>query len=207
MQFSLVLDLVKQEGWLANPLQRVYFSDRTNYYVGNANSISNYENSSNTDVFHLADDIERLPRERTKFPFGARLNYYLNEFMVLRTYYRKYIDDWGINSNTVHFEVPIKFNLKWKIKPSFRYYDQTAADYFAPYNKHLSTQKYYTSDYDLSEFSSLQLGGALVYTDVFSKYKLGKLSLKMISLRYQNYQRSDGLSAFSVSTGFSFVIE
>ena len=97
--------------------------------------------------------------------------------------------------------------IKSYLKPSFRYYDQTAADYFAPYNKHFSTQKYYTSDYDLSAFSSLQLGGALVYTDVLSKYKLGKLSLKMISLRYQNYQRSDGLSAFSVSTGFSFVIE
>ena len=65
----------------------------------------------------------------------------------------------------------------------------------------------YTSDYDLSAFSSRQIGGSLVYTDVFSKYKLGKISLKMISLRYQNYQRSDGLSAFSVSTGFSFVID
>ena len=207
LQFSFFVDYVLQRGWLANPLQRVYFEDRPNFYIGNFRSISNYESPSNTDVFHLADDIERLPIERAKFPFGVRVNYYLNEFMVLRSYFRKYSDNWGINSNTVHFEIPVKFNLKWKIKPSFRYYDQTAADYFAPYNKHFSTQKYYTSDYDLSAFSSLQLGGALVYTDVLSKYKFGKLSLKMISLRYQNYQRSDGLSAFSVSTGFSFVIE
>ena len=207
LQFSFFADYVMQKGWLANPLQRVYFADRPNFYIGNFRSIPYYESATNKDIFHLADDIERLPKTRIKFPFGVRLNYYLNEFIVLRSYYRKYSDDWGIDSNTVQFELPIKFNLKWKLTPSFRYYDQTATDYFAPYNQHLSTQEFYTSDYDLSAFSSRQIGGSLVYTDVFSKYKLGKLSLKMISLRYQNYERSDGLSAFSVSTGFSFVID
>ena len=207
MQFSLALDLVKQEGWLANPLQRVYFSDKSNYYVGNANNISNYENPSNTDVFHLADDIERLPSTRLKYPLGMRLNYYVNEYLVIRSYFRKYLDDWGVDSNTFQVELPVKFNMSWRIIPSFRYFDQTAADYFAPYNQHLSTQDYYTSDYDLSAFSSYQVGGEFAFTDVLSKYGVGKLSLKRIGLRVQNYQRSDGLSAFSISTNFSFVLD
>ena len=97
--------------------------------------------------------------------------------------------------------------MSWKITPSFRYFDQTAADYFAPYNQHLSTQDYYTSDYDLSAFSSYQVGGEFVFTDVLSKYGVWKLSLKRIGLRVQNYQRSDGLSAFSISTNFSFVLD
>jgi len=29
-------DVVLQRGWLANPMQRVYFADRANYYIGNA---------------------------------------------------------------------------------------------------------------------------------------------------------------------------
>ena len=207
MQFSIALDLVKQEGWLANPLQRVYFLDKSNYYVGNANNISNYENPSNTDVFHLADDIERLPSTRLKYPLGMRLNYYVNEYLVIRSYFRKYLDDWGVDSNTFQVELPVKFNMSWKITPSFRYFDQTAADYFAPYNQHLSTQDYYTSDYDLSAFSSYQVGGEFVFTDVMSKYGVWKLSLKRIGLRVQNYQRSDGLSAFSISTNFSFVLD
>jgi len=206
-QFSVFLDLVKQQGWLANPLQRVYFADQANFYIGNRSSIVNYQDSSNTDVFHLADDIERLPRNRFKYPFGMRLNYYVNEYLVVRSYVRRYADDWGVNSNTFQLELPIKFNLNWKLTPSYRYYDQTAADYFAPYDQHLSTQDFYTSDYDLSAFSSQQIGGALVYTDVLSKYNLWKLSLKSISLRFQNYQRSDGLSAFSIATGFSFVLD
>lgn len=207
MQVSAFFDLVKQQGWLANPLQRVYFADRENYYIGNLSNVTNYEDSSNVDVFHLADDIERLPRERFKYPFGMRLNYYVNEYLVLRSYVRRYADDWGVNSNTFQLEIPIKFSLKWKLTPSYRYYDQTAADYFAPYDQHISSQDYYTSDYDLSGFSSHQIGGALVYTDILSQYSVGKLALKSIGLRFQNYQRSDGLSAFSIATSFSLVLD
>jgi len=71
-QISLFFDVVKQQGWLGNPLQRVYFGDIDNYYIGNANSVANYTSSSNKDVFHLADDIERLPNSRLKTPIGMQ---------------------------------------------------------------------------------------------------------------------------------------
>ena len=58
-QISIFLDVVQQSGWLSNPMQRVYFSDRPNYYIGNASNITNYTSKKNTDVFQLADDIER----------------------------------------------------------------------------------------------------------------------------------------------------
>jgi len=45
--------------------------------------------------------------------------------------------------------------------PSFRWYEQSQADYFAPYGVHLSTERYYTSDYDLSGFTSKQIGFGL----------------------------------------------
>ena len=112
-QFSIFVDLVRQEGWLANPLQRVYFADVNNYYIGNASSIPNYTSPTNTDVFMLADDIERLPSSRTKIPFGVRFNYYLNEIFTLRTYYRYYFDDWGVKSNTASIELPIKISQKF----------------------------------------------------------------------------------------------
>ena len=34
LQAALFADYVFQTGWLANPLQRVYFADRPNYYIG-----------------------------------------------------------------------------------------------------------------------------------------------------------------------------
>lgn len=204
-QFSFFVDIVRQEGWLANPLQRVYFGDVANYYIGNAASISNYTSPTNTDVFMLADDIERLPSSRTKIPFGIRFNYYLNEIFTVRTYYRYYFDDWGIKSNTASIELPIKVSQKFTLYPSFRYYDQTEADYFAPFDQHLSTEQYYTSDYDLSKFNATQIGFGISYTDIFTKAHIWKFGLKSIDLKYNNYKRNTGLSANFIGVGFKFL--
>lgn len=206
-QFSIFADIIQQDGWLANPMQRVYFSDRDNYYVGNASSISNYASKSNKDVFQLADDIERLPDTRFKIPVGTRFNYYLNEVVSIRTYYRYYYDDWGISSHTASVEVPIKLNDKFTIYPSYRYYNQTAADYFAPYEELVSTDEFYTSDYDLSEFNSSQYGLGISYTDIFTKRRIWKLGLKSVDLKYGNYERNTGLSSSIISLGLKFVMD
>ncbi|AUC76363.1 DUF3570 domain-containing protein [Olleya sp. Bg11-27] len=206
-QFSVFIDIVSQQGWLGNPLQRVYFSDVDNYYVGNASNIPNYTSSNNTDVFQLADDIERLPDNRLKIPIGFRFNYYINEIFTVRTYYRYYFDDWGIQSNTASIEVPIKVSSKFTLYPSFRYYTQTEADYFAPYEQNVSTDQFYTSDYDLSKFNANQYGFGISYTDIFSKTHIWKLGLKSIDFKYNNYERNTGLSANYFGLGFKFVMD
>ena len=206
-QISLFLDVVNQQGWLANPLQRVYFGDVDNYYIGNASSIPNYTSSNNTDVFQLADDIERLPTSRLKTPIGMRFNYYINETFVVRTYYRYYFDDWGLSSHTASIEVPIKISDKFTLYPSYRYYTQTAADYFAPYDQHLSTDEFYTSDYDLSEYSSNQIGFGFSYTDIFAKAHVGKFGLKSVDLKFYKYDRNTTFSASIVNVGFKFVMD
>jgi Protein of unknown function (DUF3570) len=206
-QFSLFFDLVQQDGWLANPMQRVYFGDVNNFYIGNASSIPNYTSKANTDVFQLADDIERLPSARFKIPIGLRFNYYLNERLTARTYYRYYTDDWGIKSHTAEIELPVKISQKFTLYPSYRYYNQTAADYFAPYEMHLSTSEFYTSDYDLSKFNANQYGFGVSYTDIFTKSHLWKLGLKSIDLKYNSYNRNTGLKANIVSAGIKFILD
>lgn len=204
-QVSLFLDVISQQGWLANPLQRVYFGDVPNYYIGNSASIPNYTSTTNRDVFQLADDIERLPSSRLKIPIGLRFNNFINETLALRTYYRYYFDDWGISSHTSSIELPIKISDKFTLYPSFRYYNQTQADYFATYEQNLSTSNYYTSDYDLSKFNATQYGFGVSYTDIFSKLHISKLGLKSIDLKYANYKRNTGLTANIVSLGIKFI--
>jgi hypothetical protein len=206
-QISLFLDVVKQQGWLGNPLQRVYFGNIDNYYIGNANSITNYTSRDNSDVFQLADDIERLPRTRSKTPIGMRFNYYINETFVLRTYYRYYFDDWGVKSNTASVEVPVKISEKFTLYPSYRYYTQTAADYFAPYEQNLSTDEFYTSDYDLSEFSANQFGFGVSYKDIFAKAHIWKFGLKSIDLKFYQYDRNTSFSSSIILAGFKFVMD
>ncbi len=206
-QISIFLDIVHQNGWLSSPLQRVYFEDKDNFYIGNASSIPIYTTPENKDVFQLADDIERLPDSRFKIPIGMRFNYYLNEMFVLRSYYRFYTDDWGVTAHTLELEVPVKITDKITLYAAYRYYTQTSADYFAPYESNLSSQDFYTSDYDLSGFNNNKYSIGISYTDIFTKLHLWKFYMKNADLRYSHYDRSTGLKSDIISIGFKSIFK
>lgn len=206
-QFSIFFDLVQQEGKLSSPYHRIYFADKPDYYFGNPSFIPNYENTSNAGVYRLADAIEKLPSSRFKLPIGLRWNYYINETFVVRTYYRYYTDNWDITAHTASIEVPIKLTDKFTLSPMYRYYTQTQSKYFAPFEKHLSTEEFYTSDYDLSSFNANQYGLGVSYTDIFTSSKIWKFGLKNIDFRFNHYDRSDGLSSNIASLGFKFVMQ
>jgi hypothetical protein len=206
MQFSLFFDIIQQQGLLSTPYHRVYFADKTNFYIGNTTYIPVYETSANVGVYRLADDIERLPDSRSKVPVGARLNYYLNERVSIRTYYRYYWDNWDITSHTASIEVPIKVSDRFTVFPMFRYYTQQQSKFFAGFEKHLSTEQFYTSDYDLSTFNANQYGFGLNYVDIFTTFKIAQFGLKNIDFRFNHYTRTDGLNANIASIGFKFVM-
>ena len=190
IQGSFFLDILYQNGLLSTPYQRVYFADKGNFFI---------------NEFQLADDIERLPNSRFKLPIGTRWNFYINEKFTLRTYYRYYFDNWAISSHTVNFELPYKLSEKFTVIPMYRFYSQEASKYFAPYETHLSTEKYYTSDYDLSTFKAHQYGLGVSYTDIFANANIWKFGLKNIDFRFNHYDRNDGLNANIVTLGLKFV--
>jgi hypothetical protein len=192
MQVSFFIDAVMQEGLLSSPLQRVYFADKANFFI---------------DAFQLADNVERLPFYRYKYPVGARLNYYLSDTFILRSYARYYTDSWGVQGVTAEIELPISLGLNWAVFPSFRHYSQTAANYFYPKEMALSTDEYYTSDYDLSAFNSQQWGVGIRYKDILGQYALWKVGLKSVELRYIHYNRSNGLSFDQTALGLNFDID
>ncbi len=192
LQGSVALDFVQQQGLLSTPFQRVYFSDIADSFIDN---------------FQLADAIERLPDSRFKVAIGGRLNWYLNEKVTVRTFYRYYFDDWGINSHTASIELPIKITDKFTLYPSYRYYNQTAADYFYPYETALSTDAFYTSDYDLSKYAANQIGFGVSYTDIFTKMHLWKFGLKSIDLKFYKYDRDTSFSSSIITAGCKFVMD
>ena len=192
VQGLISLDVVQQQGLLSTPFQRVYFLDINDSFV---------------EDFHLADNIERLPSSRFKVALGGRLNWYLNETITVRTYYRYYYDNWGINSHTASMEIPLKLTERFTIYPSYRFYNQSAADYFAPYETHLSTSEFYTSDYDLSKYSANQLGLGVSYTDIFTALHIWKFGLKSVDIKFYNYDRNTTFSSQIVTAGLKFVID
>lgn len=193
VQTAFMGDFVLQNGLLSTPHQRVYFADIEDTFIEN---------------FALGNDIERLPDTRTKIALGNRTNFYLNENFILRTYYRYYTDDWGIDSHTFKLEMPIKIGFNYTIYPMYRYYRQTEADAFGAYNTLLSTQEFYTSDFDLANYDAHQYGLGFKYYDPLGKFKLGGFGLKSINLEYNFYQRNtQNFTAHITSLGFNFIAD
>lgn len=205
LQISLFADILYQEGLLSTPYHRVYFADKANYYIGRVKHIPVYTSPINTEIFRLSDDVERLPDSRFKIPLGMRLNYYINDYFIARTYYRFYADSWNLTAHTFSLEIPVKLSQQFTLLPMYRFYTQKQAKYFAPFEAHYSYEKYYTSDYDLSSFDSHQYGMGISYTDILANTKLLSFGFKSIELRYNKYERSDSLEAHILSLGIKFV--
>lgn len=72
---------------------------------------------------------ERRPDTRTKKSlFISSKNHF--DIGVLTTAYRFLNDDWGLTSHTVDGSFNFALSDKWRLEPGFRYYKQTAVDFF-----------------------------------------------------------------------------
>ncbi len=187
-QIALMAEATSMQGLLSTPFHRVYFSNEP------------------------TARIEQLPKKRLKIPLAMRANAVLSDRILLRSYYRYYFDDWGMQAHTASVELPIKLNRFFAIYPSYRYHIQSAVDYFAPYGVHRGDELFYTSDYDVSALSSHTVGIGLLYSPAggITQFKLPfikpELKIEGISLRIAQFYRSTGLRSSIISAGLSMKI-
>jgi hypothetical protein len=172
LQVLLVAEPSYQSGLLATKYQRVYFSDGT-------------------------ESTETLPGTRMKIPVGIRANYFLGDKLIIRSFYRYYQDNWGLKAHTIDLELPIKITPFASLSPFYRFYAQNAVDYFAPYGQHAISEKYFTSDYDLSKFTSQFFGAGIRLAPPKGIFSIQKWN--SIELRYGHYQRRNGLQSNEIS--------
>jgi hypothetical protein len=164
----VLADVAYQSGQLATLFHRTYFTD------------GSYK-------------IENLPDTRLKIPMGIRLNYFLGDRYILRTYYRYYKDNWGLSAHTFEVETPIKITPFFSVSPFYRHYTQQGVKYFAGYEEHTIDKEFYTSDYDLSTLSSNMLGLGIRYAPPGGVFGVTKFNA--LELRYASYKRSTGLDS------------
>ncbi|HSD15400.1 MAG TPA: DUF3570 domain-containing protein [Flavobacterium sp.] len=179
-QMAFLTDIGYQEGLLATKFNRVYFDDTP-----------------------ATVKSEKLPDTRFKIPVGVRGNYFLGDNIVLRAFYRYYWDDWGINSHTISLEPTLKLSAFSSLSMPYRFYTQSAADYFKPIYLHGLEEEFYTSDYDLSEFSSNMIGLGYRVTDA----DRGIFHIKhfnSLELRYGYYTRNNGLDSHIITLAMKF---
>ncbi|MEZ4828887.1 MAG: DUF3570 domain-containing protein [Bacteroidia bacterium] len=185
LQASLSGEIVVQTGLLSTPFHRVYFLGET------------------------LPKIEKLPLFRIKYPVGFRVNYYVSDYFIFRTYYRLYYDSFSIVAHTASMEIPLKIGPFFSVYPFYRFHTQSASRYFDTYGQHLLSDEFYTSDFDLSAFYSHKYGLGITFAPALGilrfKQKNNRTGkLKSLDIRYAYYTRSDGLSAATAGMGFGF---
>lgn len=181
LQVSILTDIGYQTGLLGTAYQRVYFGDNGN----NAYS-------------------EKLPDNRFKLPVGLRANYFLGDKFILRSFYRFYTDNWNLTAHTAELEIPYKITPFVSVAPFYRFYSQSGVDYFKPYKEHLlsDNSEFYTSDYDLSKFTSHLFG--LNFRMVSANGLMGVKKLNVVELRYSYYNRSTDLTSHLITLALKF---
>ncbi len=186
LQLSLSSDLSLQQGLLSTPFHRVYFPGEE------------------------LPRLERFPNWRFRLPLGGRLHYYWGDFLIGRLFYRYYWDTFDLQSHTIQLGLAIKIGASLTLSPTYRFHHQLASRYFAPFRDQSPDAQYYTSDYDLATFDSQQWTLGIQYSPLYGigRWRYGKHQrlqvLKSWTFRIGTYRRSDGLTAFMLSTGLGF---
>lgn len=177
MVAAIYPEMTYQRGLLATTFHRVYFADSTLR-------------------------VENLPKERLRFPIGIKVNYFAGKQTILKGHYQYYSDDFGIRSNSIEAEVAVKATPKLTFAPFVRIYHQSASKFFKPYREHFQDETYYTSDNDLSRFSSFKAGLGIRIAPY--KYILRRGIFNEVNLRYAYFRRTDKLAAHMISLSFGF---
>ncbi len=108
--------------------------------------------------------------------------------------YQFYIDDWDLSSH--------QFKIAWyqgvfhwlRLVPSFRYYSQSQAEFYAPFFESRPSSGNWSSDYRLSPFGALSFR---IRTETrFTTWRIGWLA----SLTYERYDSSADYAFGSVDT-------
>lgn len=167
-----------QEGLLSTPFHRVYFN--------------------NGDL-----KVENLPDQRIKGIFGIQLNSFVGKKTILKNKLEYYTDDFGIRNLAFDHETSFKIRPVLILSPNFRLSFQKGSRYFAPKDQHSVSEMYYTSDYDLSDFQTTQVGlsGRFIAGKNLSRH----FSWNDVKLAYAFYHRSNGLNAHILSLVFKGV--
>jgi len=103
--------------------------------------------------------VERRPDTRERDAYFIKQAHYFEWDGALKTTYRYYRDDWGIKAHTLDFTYDQHLDDGWILTPRVRFYTQNAASFYD--SKFTTAQTYMSSDYRLSAFSSILLGGSL----------------------------------------------
>ena len=106
---------------------------------------------------------EKYPNTHTSNALGLRMKYFLPYRAALSGEYRYYSDTWGVKASNVEIGYTHPFREAWTFDVHYRYYTQSAADFYSDLFSRLDEQNYMARDKELSTFKDHTLGLGVSY--------------------------------------------
>jgi len=167
-------EVLTDEGYLASPYRKIRYSD-------------------GAGGFTLADQV--YPHTRTSNAASGEIKYYLPYRAALSGQYRFFSDTWGIIAHTLQVGYTHPAWKRWIFDGSFRYYRQSAADFYSDLYPRANFANFMARDRELAAFSSYTLGAGASYdfhmphAPWISK-STANLRLDHLMIDYQNYRNA-----------------
>jgi len=161
-------EVITDEGWLNSPYRSVRF------FIG-------------TDA--QGQQPEVYPNTRSSNAASIRGKYFLPWRAALDGMYRFYTDTWGVIGHTGELGYVHPLDTKfaggdWTIEGRFRYYRQTAADFYADIFPRADFSNFMARDKELATYNAMTAGIAATYE--FKIERFPWLSKGQINLRYDH---------------------
>jgi hypothetical protein len=115
-------------------------------------------------------ELDNRPRHRNQTAVLTQWNHSFASESILRSSYRYYWDSFGVKANAVDFAFAQGIGAEWTLTPAFRYYTQSAADFYFdpiydpvlgppfPPNYLTNPPVYSSADQRLSAFGAITIG-------------------------------------------------
>jgi len=138
MLLELNYEGITDEGFLNNPYRQVRWYDKSTLTSGTQS--------------------EKYPNTRTSSAVAIRSLYYLPYRAAISGEYRFFADTWGIDAHDIEFGYSQPLKGGWILDGHYRYYTQTAADFYSDLFPRQDAQNFLARDKELSTFSNHTIG-------------------------------------------------
>jgi len=168
---ALTLETITDEGYLNNPYRSVRYR-------------------SGPDSYSFQQEI--YPKTRTSHALAVRGNYFLPQRAAIHAGVRYFDDTWDIEATTYEVGYTMPFGEEWIVEATYRYHDQTAAEFYSDLFPFIDSQSFLARDKELSSFTSstLGLGASYEFGRSWSAIERGSINLNIdwISFDYDDFR-------------------
>jgi hypothetical protein len=170
---GLTLEVITDNGYLANPYRQIRYLDATP--LG----------------YSLASQV--YPDTRTSTAVQGQAKYYLPYRAAVTGSYRYFRDTWGVTANTYELDYTHPLSNIWIFEGRLRYYKQGHASFYADTFPFADSQNFMARDQDLAASDNNTIGAKVTYAFLPEGWKIFKrgtatLDISRIQFRYLDFR-------------------